>query len=237
MFVALAKKYNTSNALNDVFISRVQDVNLNDYKALLTLYLTIFNPSKTGDVPSLLAKYKVCLLSLCFRCFLWHDLMTHSSSTGLQGREEDFFAAISKKYYSCNPLKLDAPPAVPVSPAGQSAATREVSRSAPEISFEKAGKSSQETQTSGSTADKPAFVLKSEQPTMPAAAASPFTVEKDTSSNIFGTSCSTDKDYHKLLSEFYQKHNPQKVSEVGQTLEKYKVNSLSPILFHDLLSR
>ncbi len=63
MFVALAKKYNASNALNDYFTSCVQDVNLTDYKALLTLYLSIFNPSKLGDVPILLAKYKVCSLS------------------------------------------------------------------------------------------------------------------------------------------------------------------------------
>mmetsp|Transcript_25338 Transcript_25338/g.51551 ORF Transcript_25338/g.51551 Transcript_25338/m.51551 type:complete len:697 (+) Transcript_25338:154-2244(+) len=209
MFVALAKKYNTSNALNHVFISRVQDVNLTDYKALLTLYLSIFNPSKTEDVPSLLAKYK--------------------------GREEDFFAAISKKYYSCNPLKLDAPPAPPASPAGQAVATREVSRSDPETSFEKAGKSTQTPQTSGSTADKPTFVGKPEQPTMPAAAASPFTFEKDTSSNIFGTSSSTDKDYHKLLSDFYRKHNPQKVSEVGQTLAKYK--GREPAMFAKLAQK
>ena len=30
------------------------------------------------------------------------------------------------------------------------------------------------------------------------------------------------KDYHKLLTDFYQKHNPTKVAEVSQTLRKYK---------------
>jgi hypothetical protein len=41
-------------------------------------------------------------------------------------------------------------------------------------------------------------------------------------------------DYHELLTEFYQKYNPQKVSEVAKTLENYKVRikfSLLPLKF------
>ncbi len=160
---------------------------------------------------------------------LCDDLTTHFPSTGLQGREEEFFAAISKKYYSCNPLKLDVPPAPPASPAVQVEASRDVSRDTPVISFENAGKSTQVPLTSGSTADKPTSAMIPEQPKVPAGAASPFTSDKQKSSNISGTTRSIEKDYHKLLAEFYQKHNPQKVSEVGQTLEKYKVNSFSLI--------
>ena len=33
-------------------------------------------------------------------------------------------------------------------------------------------------------------------------------------------------EYHNLLTEFYQKHNADKVSEVSKTLETYKVKAL-----------
>ena len=51
---------------------------------------------------------------------------------------------------------------------------------------------------------------------------SPFTTEGAKpvkSADAAGSS----KDYHKLLTEFYQKHNAQKVPEVSKNLEKYKV--------------
>jgi hypothetical protein len=37
-----------------------------------------------------------------------------------------------------------------------------------------------------------------------------------------GSSTTNQKDYHKILTDFYQKHNPAKVSEVTSNLEKYK---------------
>lgn len=60
MFVGLAKKYSKPNALNEVFLSRVSSVDKNDYLALLTLYLQVFNPSRAGDASNYVLKYKVC---------------------------------------------------------------------------------------------------------------------------------------------------------------------------------
>ena len=63
MFVSLAKKYNKSNALNEVFQSRVKDIDTKDYLALITLYLQIFNPSRASGAEKLWMKHKVRVLS------------------------------------------------------------------------------------------------------------------------------------------------------------------------------
>ena len=59
MFVALAKKYNKPNALNEVFESRVKDIDRNDYLALTTLYLQVFNPARASGAEKLWTKNKV----------------------------------------------------------------------------------------------------------------------------------------------------------------------------------
>ena len=59
----MIKKYNKPNALNEVFQSRVKRVDTNDYLALATLYLQVFNAAKaTPDrIEAMLAKYKVSI--------------------------------------------------------------------------------------------------------------------------------------------------------------------------------
>lgn len=74
MFVSLAKKHNTTNALNEVFLSRVKDTNRDDLVALLTLYLSVFQPAKVGEAGSYLSRYKVCVVlqvnPTCITCAL-----------------------------------------------------------------------------------------------------------------------------------------------------------------------
>ena len=83
---------------------------------------------------------------------------------------------------------------------------------------------------------KPQVVApKKEQPTASAAPApSPFATTNAPAPSPFSTTSFTTateakppvdsavKDYHKLLTEFYQKHNPEKVTEVVKNLVKYK---------------
>ena len=56
-----------------------------------------------------------------------------------------------------------------------------------------------------------------------ATTSSPFTTEAAKPSLKSADAAGSSKDYHKLLTEFYQKHNAQKVPEVSKNLEKYKV--------------
>ncbi|KAL7533031.1 hypothetical protein ACHAXR_004998, partial [Thalassiosira sp. AJA248-18] len=81
MFVSLAKKYNKPNALNEVFESRVKEIDKNDYLALTTLYLQVFNPARATPekVQALWTKHK--------------------------GKEESMFAQLSAKWFTCNPLE------------------------------------------------------------------------------------------------------------------------------------
>ena len=60
MFVGLAKKYSTQNALNDAFESRLKDVDKDDFLALTRLYLQVFNPTKVKSAEQLVEKFKVC---------------------------------------------------------------------------------------------------------------------------------------------------------------------------------
>ena len=49
--------------------------------------------------------------------------------------------------------------------------------------------------------------------------------EADTSvSTAFPSQSTTFPDYATLLSDFYKRHNPGKISEVNKTLVKYKVS-------------
>ena len=67
------------------------------------------------------------------------------------------------------------------------------------------------------------FAPSSEKPTS-SSVPSPFDtgVRRSAASDSVDTGASKN-DYHKLLTEFYQKHNAQKMAEVTKTLEKYKV--------------
>ena len=181
MFVSLAKRYNKPNALNEVFESRLKNIDKNDYLALTTLYLQVFNPTRADGAEKLCTKYK--------------------------GREEAMFADLSSKWFTCNPLEKAKPvaPAV-VAPAVVAPAA------APNLFTPSSGKLSRS-----------------------APAPSPFSTEGLVSvvpEPVFMGAIKND--YHELLTEFYQKHNPQKVSEVTKTLENYKVRikfSLLPLKF------
>jgi hypothetical protein len=49
--------------------------------------------------------------------------------------------------------------------------------------------------------------------------------EADTSiSTVFPSQSTNSPDYATLLSDFYKRHNPGKISEVNKTLVKYKVS-------------
>jgi hypothetical protein len=166
MFVSLAKRYNTSNALNEEFESRVKNIDKHDYSALTKLYLQVFNPSRANDAEKLLMKNK--------------------------GKEETMFADLSSRWFTCNPLQKVNLPAVP-SAESSSAAQNLL---APIV---------EEPSTSEPTPNP--YVTESK---LIAGSSEPIATVTD------------ENDYHKLLTDFYQRHNPQKVSEVTKTLENYK---------------
>jgi hypothetical protein len=157
MFVSLARKFNKPNALNEVFEARLKDIDKNDYLALTTLYLQVFNPTRANGAEDLLAKYK--------------------------GKEEIMFREYSSRWHTCNPVEK----AKPVTPAAV----------APNVA-------QNFTKSPG-----PNFVTEVKDKVVSKAVAA------DAETN----------DYQKLLTEFYQKHNPQKVSEIAKTLENYKVRA------------
>lgn len=57
----LAKTFKKPNPLNDVFESRLKEMNIDkhNYHAMATLYFQVFNPSRISNVEPLLMKYKV----------------------------------------------------------------------------------------------------------------------------------------------------------------------------------
>ncbi|KAL3799320.1 hypothetical protein ACHAW5_001257 [Stephanodiscus triporus] len=169
MFVSLAKKYNKPNALNEAFESRLKDIDKNDYLALTTLYLQVFNPTRAHGAGKLLTNYK--------------------------GKEEAMFAEYSSKWYTCNPLEK----VKPVAPA-----------------------------TVASASAQNLFALSSGNLSNSVPAPAPLATEVIDSVASEPVATGTLKnDYHELLTEFYQKHNPQKVSEIAKTLENYKVRTKS----------
>jgi len=165
MFVALAKKFDKPNALNEVFESRVKAIDSNDYLALTSLYLQVFNPARAGIAEKLWSRNK--------------------------GKEAEMFAEYSSKWCTCNPLekpKPAEPAAAPPQPKPQNL-----------------------------------FAPSSEKPITSSPVPSPFdtAVRRSAAPDSLDTGASKN-DYHKLLTEFYQKHNAQKMAEVTKTLEKYK---------------
>ena len=107
------------------------------------------------------------------------------------------FAELSSKWLCCNPL--EKPTAVAPSLASLSESTNIFAQSQPATSKQQSTSTSPFATTS-----------------------SPFTTDAS-KSNLKQADAGSSKDYHKLLTEFYQKHNPQKVPEVDKNLEKYKV--------------
>jgi len=107
------------------------------------------------------------------------------------------FAELSSKWLCCNPLEKPTAVAPPL--ASSSESTNIFAQSQPATS------KSQPTSTSPF-----------------ATTSSPFTTEAAKPS-LKSDAAGSSKDYNLLLTEFYQKHNPQKVPEVNKNLEKYKV--------------
>ncbi len=171
MFVSLARKFNKPNALNEVFEARLNDIDKNDYLALTTLYLQVFNPTRANGAEKLLAKYK--------------------------GKEEIMFAEFSSKWHTCNPLEQ----AMPVTPAaGTSVACQNVTEDSGKLTTSTSVQSHFVTEVKDKVVSEP--------------------LAADALKN----------DYQQLLTEFYQKHNPQKVSEIAKTLENYKVTTKPLVL-------
>ncbi len=96
LMLMLAKRYDTSNPLNAIYvsyharlsaelgaISRSADSNERshgDFATLATLYLSVFRPSDLAEVDNLLDKYK--------------------------GKEEELFSKLASNFHAINPLKI-----------------------------------------------------------------------------------------------------------------------------------
>ena len=168
-------------------------------------------------------------------------------SHSLQGKEPELFEQLSKKYYALNPLS-----SAWNEPEGKTSAPSSISASAPKPIPKqpyKSGEANASFPPMSSSAPKPFSAFdrnkpepvklddlpqKKEEPmgvggmfsSLPSASPSPFgsaPLASDASASA-KVSPVDEKDYHKILSEFYEKHNPAKVTEVTQTLEKYKGN-------------
>ena len=157
-----------------------KDIDRNDYLALTTLYIQVFNPARASIAEKYLSKYK--------------------------GREAEMFAELSSKWFAINPLEkskeeqTNEPQNLFAPTPSQPTTSTTTSASSPFASSE-AKKSDTTSPSANLFTSKPTPNIASK----PAADAAPST------------------DYHKLLTEFYQKHNPPKLPEVAKTLEKYKV--------------
>ena len=81
LMLILAKKYDTSNPLNRVFLSCVTDEHLKDYVALTTLFLSIYYPQNLQEAAKLCDRNK--------------------------GNEEKLFKKLSSNFMAINPLKMD----------------------------------------------------------------------------------------------------------------------------------
>lgn len=83
LMLMLAKRYDTSNPLNAVYVSyhaRLSSAELDDFTTLATLYLSIFRPSDLAEVDTLLDKYK--------------------------GKEDELFSKLASNFHAINPLKI-----------------------------------------------------------------------------------------------------------------------------------
>ncbi|KAL9184190.1 hypothetical protein ACHAXT_002276 [Thalassiosira profunda] len=81
MFVKLATRYNKPNALNDLFLARLNGIDRKDYRALTKLYIQVFNPAKAASAD----KY-----------WYYH-----------KGREDEMFAKLSDKWRTVNPMEVE----------------------------------------------------------------------------------------------------------------------------------
>ena len=84
LMLMLAKRYDTSNPLNAVYVkyhtSRLSEEQLDDFAALATVYLSVFRPSDLAEVDNLLEKYK--------------------------GKEDELFSKLATNFHAINPLKI-----------------------------------------------------------------------------------------------------------------------------------
>lgn len=81
LMLVLAKKYDTSNPLNRIFLSCVTEEHFKDYVALTTLFLSIFYPQHVQEAAGLCLRNK--------------------------GNEEKLFQKLSSNFLAINPLKMD----------------------------------------------------------------------------------------------------------------------------------
>ncbi|KAL7553465.1 hypothetical protein ACHAWF_016746 [Thalassiosira exigua] len=210
MFVGLAKKFNTQNALNEVFDSRVKGVDRNDFIALTQLFFEVFSPSRAGSAEKYVAQHK--------------------------GKEAELFAKLSYKFYAINPLEAKKETAVPIQTKPPPSNLFSPSSDKPR---ESAPAPAPSPFTTASAPAPSSFVPSSSSAQSPFTAAnasapspSPFA---NTAAPESVASGDEKADYHKLLTEFYQKHNAQKIAEVTNTLEKYK--GREPELFAKLAKK
>ena len=79
----LARKYDASNPLNRVFVSRVTEEHFDDYVKLTTFYLSIFYPQDVDEAATLCSKNA--------------------------GNEVELFKKLSSNFRAINPLTMDRP--------------------------------------------------------------------------------------------------------------------------------
>jgi len=83
LMLMLAKRYDTSNPLNAIYVSyhaRLSTEEQGDCATLVTLYLSVFRPSDLAEVDNLLEKYR--------------------------GKEEELFSKLASNFHAINPLKI-----------------------------------------------------------------------------------------------------------------------------------
>ena len=165
----------------------MKDIDRNDYLALTTLYIQVFNPARASIAEKYLSKYK--------------------------GREAEMFAELSSKWLAINPLEK----------------SKEEQPNKPQNLF--ASTPSQPTTTTSASSPFAApFKTEEKKSDTTSPFAAPFTSKPTLNiASKPAADAAPSKDYHKLLTEFYQKHNSQKLPEVAKTLEKYKVRKKTQI--------
>ena len=155
MFVALAKKYNKPNALNEEFEAKVKDIDKTDWLVLLKLYLRVYNPSRVGQAEDMINKYK--------------------------GKERQMFKAFAAKWYACDPMDSskasDSTTKSPVPSQPTASTTSASSAPAPTTTFGFAGGVASSLPdvgakpafgSSGTSESKPTFGASSANETKPA---------------------------------------------------------------------
>jgi len=82
LMLMLAKRYDTSNPLNAIYVSYHSRLSAEElgFATLATLYLSVFRPSDLAEVDNLLEKYR--------------------------GKEEELFSKLASNFHAINPLKI-----------------------------------------------------------------------------------------------------------------------------------